>query len=153
MLTKSTILLFCLTTYSTFLAKSHHQSKIINLHVKTDVSRVKDNHANLLLVSFPVLPWTVVTQPLFYVRGVISFRQGSVVAVIKVIYTGVSEETRQSLCGRGIDLSNNKAFVNLPVTDIQRKSLGWFFMCKNNIYFKISGVQPGIFQGKGGFLK
>ena len=56
------------------------------------------------------------------------FRQGSVVGVAKIIYTGVSEESRQSLCGRGIDASNNNnAFVGLPVTDIQRKSLGEFF--------------------------
>ena len=63
----------------------------------------------------------------------IPFRQGSVVAVAKIIYTGVSEETRQSLCDREIDANNSKAFANLPVADIQRKSLGWFFMYKNGI--------------------
>ena len=35
--------LFCLTIYSTLLAKSHHQSKIIRLHGKTDILKVKDN--------------------------------------------------------------------------------------------------------------
>ena len=36
------MLLFCLTMYSTLLAKSHHQGKILHLHIKTDVLQIKD---------------------------------------------------------------------------------------------------------------
>ena len=42
LLTKNTMLLFCLTIYSTLLAKRHHQSKIIYFHVKTDILQVKE---------------------------------------------------------------------------------------------------------------